>query len=225
MTDALKQALPFAKRVRLRVFGVLKRIGIARRAGALSAASGRLQRLAPLLACAAFLAACAPTSPPEGIAAVTPFDLQRYQGRWYELARLDHAFERGLTDVSATYEPRPDGSVRVVNRGFDPAKGEWREAVGKALFVGSHDTGSLKVSFFGPFYGGYHVAALDADYRWAIVVGPDRGYCWVLARDKELGFAQREAIVARAKSLGIDTTALIWVTHERQDPSHSQRNR
>ena len=113
-----------------------------------------LQWLVPLLAGATLLAGCVPTSPPEGITAVTPFDLQRYQGRWYEQARLDHSFERGLTDVSATYQLQPDGSVRVVNRGFDPAKSEWREAVGKALFVGSHDTGSLKVSFFGPFYGG-----------------------------------------------------------------------
>jgi len=87
-----------------------------------------LQWLVPLLAGATLLAGCVPTSPPEGITAVTPFDLQRYQGRWYEQARLDHSFERGLTDVSATYQLQPDGSVRVVNRGFDPAKSEWREA-------------------------------------------------------------------------------------------------
>ena len=218
MTDAFTHAAQLAKRVGLHALSVLKRIGVVQRPGVLPAGRGRLQWLAPVLTCAAFLAACAPTRPPEGISAVTPFDLQRYQGRWYELARLDHGFERGLTDVSATYQPRPDGSVRVVNRGFDPAKGEWREAVGKAVFIGDDHTGSLKVSFFGPFYGGYHVAALDADYRWALVVGPNRSYCWVLARDKHLGAAQREAIAARARSLGIDTAALIWVTHERQDP-------
>ena len=108
--------------------------------------------------------------------------------------------------------------MRVVNRGFDPSTGQWREAVGKALFTGLPTTGSLKVSFFGPFYGGYHVAALDADYRWALVVGPDRSYCWILARDKRLDPAWREAITARAKALGIDTSALLWVPHERQDP-------
>ncbi|PLT17659.1 MULTISPECIES: lipocalin family protein [Ralstonia] len=187
----------------------------------LRAVRAGLQRwtLVPALAGTMLLAGCVPTSPPEGITAVTPFDLQRYQGRWYEQARLDHSFERGLTDVSATYQPQPDGSVRVVNRGFDPAKNEWREAVGKALFVGSPDTGSLKVSFFGPFYGGYHVAALDPGYRWALVVGPDRSYCWVLTRDRQLDPAQREAIFARARALGIDTNALILVSHERQDPS------
>lgn len=168
----------------------------------------------------AVMAGCANTSPPPGVKAVTPFDLQRYQGRWYELARLDHSFERGMTDVSATYTPQADGSVRVVNRGFAAASGQWREAVGKALFTGAPTTGSLKVSFFGPFYGGYHVAALDPDYRWALVLGPDTSYCWILARDKHLDAAQRDAIVARAQALGVDTHALIWVTHKRQDPAH-----
>lgn len=168
----------------------------------------------------AVMAGCANTSPPPGVEAVTPFDLQRYQGRWYELARLDHSFERGMTDVSATYTPQADGSVRVVNRGFAAASGQWREAIGRALFTGAPTTGSLKVSFFGPFYGGYHVAALDPDYRWALVLGPDTSYCWILARDKQLDAAQRDAIVARAQALGVDTHALIWVTHKRQDPAH-----
>ena len=168
----------------------------------------------------AVMAGCANTSPPPGVKAVTPFDLQRYQGRWHELARLDHSFERGMTDVSATYTPQADGSVRVDNRGFAAASGQWREAVGKALFTGAPTTGSLKVSFFGPFYGGYHVAALDPDYRWALVLGPDTSYCWILARDKQLDAAQRDAIVARAQALGVDTHALIWVTHKRQDPAH-----
>lgn len=167
----------------------------------------------------AVMAGCANTSPPPGVEAVTPFDLQRYQGRWYELARLDHSFERGMTDVSATYTPQADGSVRVVNRGFAAASGQWREAIGRALFTGAPTTGSLKVSFFGPFYGGYHVAALDPDYRWALVLGPDTSYCWILARDKQLDAAQRDAIVARAQALGVDTHALIWVTHKRQDPA------
>ena len=164
------------------------------------------------------LAGCASTRPPPGVTAVTPFDVQRYAGRWYELARLDHAFERGMTDVTATYTAQADGSVRVVNRGYAPATGQWREAVGKALFTGAPTTGSLKVSFFGPFYGGYHVAALDADYQWALVVGPDRSYCWILSRTKQLAPAVREQLIARAQALGIDTQALIWVTHDRTDP-------
>lgn len=164
------------------------------------------------------ISGCSSTSPPPGIAPVTPFDLARYEGRWYEVARLDHSFERGMMDVSATYQRQSDGSVRVVNRGFDVAKNQWRQAVGKALFTGDANTASLKVSFFGPFYGGYHVAALDADYQWALVVGPDRSYFWILSRTKQLAPALREQIIARAKALGIDTQALIWVTHERTDP-------
>ena len=164
------------------------------------------------------ISGCSSTSPPPGIAPVTPFDLARYEGRWYEVARLDHSFERGMMDVSATYQRQSDGSVRVVNRGFDVAKNQWRQAVGKALFTGDANTASLKVSFFGPFYGGYHVAALDADYQWALVVGPDRSYFWILSRTRQLAPALREQIVARAKALGIDTQALIWVTHERTDP-------
>lgn len=169
---------------------------------------------------ALLVAGCASTAPPAGVTAVSPFDLQRYQGRWYEIARLDHRFERGMTNVSAEYTPQPDGSVRVVNRGYQPESGNWREAVGKGLFTGPSHVGSLKVSFFGPFYGGYHVVALDPDYRWALVLGADTEYCWILARDKALGAAARDAIVARAKALGVDTSALIWVRHDRQDPAH-----
>ena len=166
----------------------------------------------------ASLAACSSTSPPAGITAVSPFDLARYEGRWYEMARLDHSFERGMTDVTATYQRQGDGSVRVLNRGFDTGKNAWRQAEGKALFTGDANTASLKVSFFGPFYGGYHVAALDADYQWALVVGPDRSYCWILSRTKQLAPGVREQLVARAQALGIDTQALIWVTHDRTDP-------
>ena len=174
--------------------------------------------LAIALACTLFLGGCASSTPPEGMVAVSPFELQRYQGRWYELARLDHRFERGLSDVSATYIPKADGSVQVRNRGFDASSKQWREAFGQALFTGLPSIGSLRVSFFGPFYGGYHVVALDADYGWSLIVGPDRSYCWILARDKQLAPAQREAITKRAQALGIDTDALIWVKQERLDP-------
>jgi apolipoprotein D and lipocalin family protein len=117
------------------------------------------------------------TSLPVGLTAVTPFKVKRYEGKWHEIARLDHGFERGLSDVSANYRLQPDGSVTVMNRGYDNKQGKWREVSGRALFIGETNRGSLKVSFFGPFYGGYHVVALDQQhYRWAMVVGPSRGY-------------------------------------------------
>jgi apolipoprotein D and lipocalin family protein len=163
------------------------------------------------------LAACS-TTPPEGMTAVTPFDIQRYAGKWYEIARLDHSFERGLTDISANYRQLDDGSVEVTNRGYDTKKGEWRQAVGRVLFTGEPTRASLKVSFFGPFYGGYHVVALDQqNYRWAMVVGPDRDYLWILARDKQLPAPIREQLVAQAKEQGIDVGKLIWVAQTRDD--------
>ena len=166
------------------------------------------------------LSACS-TLPPEGVVAVTPFDISRYVGKWYELARLDHSFERGLSDVSAIYSQQPDGSVKVLNRGFDGKRNEWREAVGRAVFTGEADRGSLKVSFFGPFYGAYHVVALDQqDYAWAMVVGPDRDYLWILSRNKQLPATIREQLIAQARALGFDVERLIWVDQTRSDAQH-----
>lgn len=173
-----------------------------------------------LLGVAALLAGCASSTPPAGMQVVNGFDVKRYQGRWYEIARLDHWFERDMTDVSATYLPQSDGSVQVINRGLRGSSGQWKEAIGKALFTGPSDKASLKVSFFGPFYGGYHVVALDPNYRWALVVGEDRSYAWILAREKSLPRESLDAIVQRAQALGIDTQAFIWVTHTNTDPAH-----
>ena len=169
--------------------------------------------LSTLCVCA-LLAACS-TAPPAGLQAVSPFDVQRYQGTWYEIARLDHSFERHMMDVSARYTLQADGSVQVINRGFNTQKNEWKEAVGKALFTGASDRGSLKVSFFGPFYGGYHVVALDPQYRWSMVVGPDRDYLWILAREKQLDPALKAQLLRQAQDLGLPTNSLIWVSHTR----------
>lgn len=168
-------------------------------------AMGALLLVAPVL-----LTAC--LGMPEGVRPVTGFELDRYLGTWYEIARLDHSFERGLTRVTAEYSLRDDGGVRVVNRGYDAAAGEWREAVGKAYFVENEDLGYLKVSFFGPFYGSYVVFELDQDdYRYAFVAGPDRSYLWLLARTPAIDEALRQRFVDRAAELGFDTGALIFV--------------
>ena len=158
------------------------------------------------------------TNPPPGISAVTPFDVGRYEGKWFEIARLDHSFERGLTDVNASYRGQTDGSIQVINRGFNPEFGEWEQATGRALFTHGRDRGSLKVSFFGPFYGGYHVVALDKkDYRWSLVMGPSRDYFWILARDRQLSDELRHQLLERARGLGIPTDRLIWVSQQRKD--------
>lgn len=169
------------------------------------------------LICTLTLAACS-TAPPEGVRPVTSFDINRYLGQWYEIARLDHSFERGMSDVNATYQVQDDGSVKVINRGYNTQRQVWKEAIGRALFIGDSSTASLKVSFFGPFYGGYHVIALDQqNYRWSLVAGPDRDYLWILARDKTLPAEVREQLLSLAKALGFATEKLIWVEQRRAD--------
>ncbi len=172
-------------------------------------------RVAALFGVVLALLACS-TAPPEGLQPVTPFEIQRYTGRWYEIARLDHRFERGLSDITAQYSPLPDGGIEVRNRGFHLADGEWREAVGHARFRAEPAIASLEVSFFGPFRAGYHVVALDREhYRWALVVGSDRDYFWILAREPELPPALREDLLAQARAMGIAVERLIWVEHGR----------
>lgn len=161
------------------------------------------------------LSAC--TGVPKGVDTIEGFELDRYLGRWYEVARLDHRFERDLVDVTATYSLRDDGGVRVVNRGFNERKNSWEEAEGKAYFLDDASQGRLKVSFFGPFYGGYNIVELDqANYNWSLVVGPNRSYLWVLARSPDIDPAVRERLVRRAESLGFATDELIFPTHSRR---------
>ncbi len=152
------------------------------------------------------------TGVPEGISPVTGFDLQRYLGTWHEIARLDHSFERGMTQVTADYSLNDDGSILVVNRGYLAEKNEWKEAIGKAKFVGAEDVGHLKVSFFGPFYGGYVIYELDHQgYQYAFVTSYSRDYLWLLARDPQVSDALKQQFVEQADELGFDTGALIWV--------------
>ena len=173
-------------------------------------------RRAGLCAVLLSLAGCS-TALPEGITAVTPFEVQRYAGTWFEIARLDHSFERGLDNVSARYTLLPNGNLQVINRGFNREKNVWKEAEGLAKFTGDPHTASLKVSFFGPFYGGYHVVALDPAYRWAMVVGADRSYVWILARDKQLPADIRAQLLVKARQLGLAVEKLVWVDQRRTD--------
>jgi len=165
-----------------------------------------------VLACA-FLAAC--SGQPKGTAVVTEFELERYLGTWYEIARLDHRFERGLTDVTANYALQEDGGVRVTNTGFSTKTNEWDEANGKAYFVDSPDVGKLKVSFFGPFYGGYNILELDSEgYEYALVAGPNRSYLWILARSPDISDSIVQSLVEKARSLEFPVDELIYVSHD-----------
>ena len=150
---------------------------------------------------------------PKGIRPVQNFELDRYLGKWYEIARLDHSFERGLERVSAEYNLREKGGIRVLNRGYQREKGEWKEAEGRAYFTGPSDVGRLKVSFFRPFYGGYNIIELDPDYTFAIVCGGSRKYLWILSREPEMEESLYESLVKKAKALDFPTEDLIRVRH------------
>lgn len=155
---------------------------------------------------------------PDGVDVVTDFQLSRYLGTWYEIARLDHRFERGMSRVTASYSMRDDGGVAVVNRGYKDSEQEWKEATGKAYFVGDPGTGQLKVSFFGPFYGGYNIVELDKDhYQYALVAGPNRDYLWILARSPQLDAEILDALVNKASKLDFPTEELIYVDQTETD--------
>lgn len=158
------------------------------------------------------LAAC--TGVPAGIEPVRGFDSQRYLGTWYEIARLDHGFERGLQAVTAHYSQRPDGGINVINRGFDTDTNRWREAEGKAYFVGQPDIGHLKVSFFGPFYGSYIVFKLDENYQYALVTSTTKDYAWILARTPKLPTPLQQQLVKHMADLGFAVDQLIFVDQE-----------
>jgi len=151
------------------------------------------------------------TGVPKGIEPVTGFDQQRYLGTWYEIARLDHSFEEGLSQVTAEYSLNNDGSIKVVNRGYNAEAGEWKEAEGRAVFVDAPDVGHLKVSFFGPFYASYVVFELDDQYTTAYITGYDRDYLWLMSRTPEVSDEVLEAFRKRAEAEGFELGELILV--------------
>ena len=154
---------------------------------------------------------------PENVLPVNNFEIEKYLGKWYEIARLDHSFERGLENVTANYSLRTDGGINVKNRGFLPAKNEWSEADGKAYFVNNSNEGFLKVSFFGPFYGSYVVFELDKEnYQYAFVSGPDLSYLWLLSRTPEISEEVFNDFIEKSESLGFDTRKLVIVNQKKK---------
>lgn len=171
----------------------------------------RLIRRFMFVLCGLLILAGCSVNPPKNASVVQPFDLERYLGTWYEIARLDHSFERGLNRVSAEYSVRPDGRIKVLNSGYRTDTGARKEVEGVAQFIGSPHVGSLKVSFFGPFYGGYHIVALDPNYQWAMVLGDNTDYLWILSRTPTLAEPIKQQLLKQAAELGVDTEQLIWM--------------
>ncbi len=151
---------------------------------------------------------------PKGITAVTQFDKTKYLGKWYEIARFDFRFERDLNNTTAEYSANDNGSIKVVNKGYNTRTNKWKSATGKAKFVKDDTIAMLKVSFFGPFYGGYNVIALDKDYRYALIAGNNLNYLWILSRTTTIPAAVKTEYLQLAQKAGFNINELIWVKHD-----------
>jgi len=151
---------------------------------------------------------------PEGVEAVNDFEPERYLGKWYEIARMDFRFEKNLINTTAEYSLNKDGSIKVVNRGYNYVKDEYKRSEGRAKFVSSPDEAMLKVSFFGPLYSGYNVIAIDDEYKYAFVAGRNLDYMWLLSREKTIPKSIESAYLRKAKNIGYRIEDLVWVDQE-----------
>jgi apolipoprotein D and lipocalin family protein len=159
---------------------------------------------------------CSCATIPRGAMAVTQFEKEKYLGKWYEIARMDFRFERNLNNTSANYSVNIDGTIKVDNRGFNYKTMQWKQAIGKAKFVGEENIAMLKVSFFGPFYSGYNVIAIDNEYKYALVAGKNLKYLWILSRETQLPEHIKQNYLKISEDLGFKTSMLIWVEHNKE---------
>lgn len=153
---------------------------------------------------------------PQNAVAVKPFNKEKYLGKWYEIARLDFKFEKDLNNTTAEYSLREDGKIKVVNKGYNTKKEKWSQAIGKAKFVGNENIAMLKVSFFGPFYSGYNVIAIDDNYKYALVAGKNKKYLWILSRETTIPENIKQNYLKIAQDIGYNTSDLLWVIHDKQ---------
>ncbi len=170
---------------------------------------------AALVGISLFLNSCASNTIPEKATAVQNFDKAKYLGKWYEIARLDFVFEKGLDNTTAEYSLKDNGMIRVDNKGYNAKKDKWSESIGKAKFVGAENVAMLKVSFFGPFYAGYNVIAIDENYKYALVAGDSLKYLWILSREKTIPENIKNDYLKKAKEIGYNTSDLIWVKQDK----------
>lgn len=157
------------------------------------------------------------TTIPKGAVAVQPFYKEKYLGKWYEIARKDFKFEKNLNNTTAEYSLNADESIKVFNKGYNTKKGKWKDATGKAKFVGKENVAMLKVSFFGPFYSGYNVIAIDDEYKYALVAGKNFNYLWILSRETTIPPEIKSKYLKIAEDIGFNTTDLVWVFHDKKD--------
>lgn len=154
---------------------------------------------------------------PKGAIVVKQFEKEKYLGKWYEIARLDFKFEKDLINTTAEYSIKKNGTIKVDNKGYNIKKEKWTQAIGKAKFVGSESIANLKVSFFGPFYGGYNILAIDSEYKYALVAGSNLNYLWILSRDKTIPKDVKKIYLDVAKEIGYKTEELLWIEHKKMN--------
>ncbi|PUB34367.1 apolipoprotein D and lipocalin family protein [Elizabethkingia sp. YR214] len=164
----------------------------------------------------ALLSSC--SNIPKNAKPIESFDANRYLGTWYEIARFDYKFERNLDNVTAQYSFKENGEIKVLNSGYNTQTQEWKSATGSAKFRKDKTIAALKVSFFKPFYAGYNVIALDKDYKYALVAGQSLKYLWILSREKSIPENIKEEYLKKAQSIGYDTSKLIWVKQDKNNP-------
>ncbi|TDO94981.1 lipocalin family protein [Flavobacterium sp. 245] len=161
------------------------------------------------------LYSCNSSKIPKKAVAVTNFDKAKYLGKWFEIARLDYKWEENLNNVTAEYSLNDNGTIKVDNRGYNVKKDKWEESIGKAKFVKKDDVGMLKVSFFGPFYAGYNVIAIDPDYKYALVAGENLKYMWILSRETTIPESIKADYLIKAQEIGYKISDLVWVKHDK----------
>lgn len=152
---------------------------------------------------------------PKNAKAVNPFEQEKYLGKWYEIARLDYRFEKNLNNVTATYSLKNNGFIKVDNKGYNYKKNKWEQSIGKAKPAGDAREAKLKVSFFGPFYSGYNVIAIDTEYKYALVAGKNLAYLWLLSREKTMPENIKQDYLNKAKEIGYKVEELVWVQQDK----------
>lgn len=168
-----------------------------------------------ILVCAVMgiICACSTTTKVDN-STIEQFDLNRYLGKWYEIARMDHGFQSGMDNCTAYYSLNENGTIRVRNQGMKD--GKQKESVGKAKVTAT--PGLLRVSFWGPFYSDYRVMMLDSDYQYALIGSGSSGYLWILARTPQLSEPIKQSILAEARRRGYDISQLIWNDFSNTNP-------
>lgn len=165
--------------------------------------------------CAILFNACK-VSLPKGARAIKPFDREKYLGKWYEIARMDFKYEKNLSNVTAEYSAGEEGMIQVKNRGYDTVRKVWKESIGKAKSVRDPEEARLKVSFFGPFYAGYNVIAIDPEYKYALIAGNNLKYMWILSRTRDIPEETKQNYLNQAKALGYNIEELVWTVHDKK---------